>query len=182
LQAARAGDRGRGGPDEAVGYRRVGVIARFEEDSGALFALRNQGEGYFLIGFDDKTHLPTKAPWQDIHIKFHQDMIQALVSKYASQPFETSVLFVEREAQAHPVIRVDAGVRCPVACKADLKSTEKPDRTLLRESDIFVRTLLSNGTVSSARTSLRDLEDLMQRCFESREEDYALFLARSFAV
>ena len=89
----------------------------------AAFALRNQNGGFLVIGVDDKTLVPvTPSPELKIREFFHQDLIQQLISKYASQPFEIGVDFEAIEGQDYPVISIPAGVVVPVACRADLKS------------------------------------------------------------
>ena len=91
----------------------------------AALALRNHGGGDLVIGFDDDTHEPDRdsAP-QDVEAAFHIDKIQALISRYASEPFEVSVEFPEREGQPYPVISIPPGVKTPVAAKADLRSAD----------------------------------------------------------
>ena len=142
----------------------------------ACIALRNQNGGYLVIGFDNESLTQSKKGRPaDVVANFHPDRIQAIVSKYASQAFEVSVHFPEREGFSHPVIQVPAGVTTPVACRADLRHE---DAFLLRESEIYVRSLKLNGTVSTGRASCGDLEELMRRCQDNREADLASVLGR----
>ena len=85
-------------------------------------ALRNHGGGYLLIGFHDKTLKPDTNFPRDIHKNYHPDKIQSLISKYASENFEVSVLFGSIDDQSFPVICIPAGVTSPVGGKADLIS------------------------------------------------------------
>ncbi len=64
----------------------------------AAFALRNRNGGFLVIGVDGRTLQPDagNAP-ADIRAAFHQDVIQGLVSRYANEPFEVHVAFVEHE-------------------------------------------------------------------------------------
>lgn len=143
----------------------------------AAFALRNQNGGFLVIGVDDKTLVPvTPSPELKIREFFHQDLIQQLISKYASQPFEIGVDFEAIEGQDYPVISIPAGVVVPVACRADLKSGD--NQFLLRAGDVYVRTLDANGRISSARMSWRDMPDLFHRCFDNREADHARFFSK----
>lgn len=50
----------------------------------ATFALRNRNGGFLVIGFNDETLEPdlANAP-TDVRGAFHQDTIQALISRYA---------------------------------------------------------------------------------------------------
>lgn len=146
----------------------------------AAFALRNQDGGYLVIGFDDKTREPTTpaASLVGITARFNQDTIQGIVSKYASQTFEIAVDFPIRDGHQFVVVSIPPGVAMPVACKADLRSGNDFS---LRESEIYVRTLTSNGTISSARASWRDIDALMRRCFENRESDYGRLLLKAFS-
>lgn len=142
----------------------------------AALALRNQNGGYLVMGFDDATHLPAREGRpNDVAATYHSDIIQALISKYCSQIFEIEMFFPEREGLMFSVLQIPAGVMTPVACKADLKFN---DSFLLRESDIYVRTLRANGSVSSARASWKDHEELMRRCQDNREADLAAVLGR----
>lgn len=106
---------------------------------------------------------------------FHGDVIQRLVSGYSSHQFETTVYFPSRDGHCFPVIQVPSGLTTPAACRADLRIE---DLFLLRESEIYVRTLASNGTVSSARATWKDLESLMSRCHDNREADLARVFGR----
>jgi len=75
-----------------------------------VLALRNFGGGYMVIGFHDKTLKPdtANAP-EDVQVAFHIDTIQALISKFASEPFEVALEFPERDGQRYPVIVVPSG-------------------------------------------------------------------------
>lgn len=74
-------------------------------------ALRNHGGGYLIIGFDDQTLQAsrTNVP-NDVKTVFHQDIIQALVTRFSSEPFEVIVHFPEKDGQFFPVIAVPPGV------------------------------------------------------------------------
>ena len=143
-----------------------------------LLALRNQNGGFLVIGVDDGTLKPTPPPFSEAEIRqwFHPDEMQHLVSKYSSQSFELQLDFQQFAGFCYPIISVPAGIVTPVACKADLRADD--GTMLLREGQIFVRTLNSNGMVSSALLSWRDLDALTGRCFENREADHARFLTK----
>lgn len=142
----------------------------------AIFALRNQDGGFLVIGIDDRTLTRITPPRdQPIQEWFHQDNIQQLISKYASQAFEVLVDFENVDDYDYPVISVPAGVVTPVACRADLRSGEQ---FLLRENEIYVRTLEKNGRISSGKLPWRDVADLVNRCFDNREADHARFLSK----
>lgn len=142
---------------------------------GAL-ALRNTNGGYLIVGFNNDPVSPdTENKPSDILGSFHQDIIQGLISKYSSDPFEVSVEFVEGVIMAHPVIIIPAGVRTPVAAKADLK---KGEENLISVHDVYVRTLRANNTPSSAKIKYGDWQDLAERCFDNREADIGRFFRR----
>jgi hypothetical protein len=105
----------------------------------AALALRNRNGGYLIIGFDDATLKPDigHAP-ADVRMVFHADIIQALVSKFASELFEVGVGFGRRDGQEYPVIVIPEGVRTMVATKADLTDAGKP---LVRYGEVYFRTL-----------------------------------------
>jgi Schlafen, AlbA_2 len=141
----------------------------------ATFALRNQNGGFLVVGVDDKRlkTVPAPASFPPVRDCFHPDLIQQTVSKYASQSFEAAVDFETIDGQDYPIISLPAGIVTPVACRGDLKSNE--GQFLLKESDVYVRTLGANGRISSARLSWRDIPDLFNRCFDNREADHARF-------
>lgn len=114
-----------------------------------VIALRNRNGGYFVIGVDDKTLMPDRENVPpDVRGTFHIDLIQGIVSKYASTPFEVQVAFAVRDGQEFPVIAVPAGTTIPVACKKELKDAS--GKLLLREDGVYFRTLRSNGTPRSS--------------------------------
>lgn len=142
----------------------------------AMLALRNANGGYLLIGFDDKSLVPDldRAP-PDVRNTFHPDKIYALVARYASELFDVSIEFVERDAGVYPVIAIPAGVRTPVAAKSDLISDGKK---LVAEGDIFMRTLNANRRPSSAKVHWKDWPALIDICFNNREADIGRFVRR----
>ncbi len=143
----------------------------------AALALRNHGGGDLVIGFDDDTHEPDRDNvLQDVEAAFHIDKIQALISRYASEPFEVSVEFPERAGQPHPVISIPPGVKTPVAAKADLRSAN--GRTLISMHDVYIRSLRSNNTPSTTKATWKDWPNILEVCFDNREADIGRFLRR----
>src|SRR5271168_859046 len=88
----------------------IGKIVR------ATLALRNRNGGFLVVGFDNSTYAPDveHEPPNPKEL-FHVDLIQGIVSKYASDLFEIEVLWGEREGRQYPVVVVPSGVRVPVA-------------------------------------------------------------------
>lgn len=144
----------------------------------ACFALRNRNGGFLLIGFDNDTLLPhnDNRP-SDVKREFNLDKIQGMVSRYASEVFEVFIEFGQREGLEYPVIAIPEGVTAPVAAKRDLKGGAG-GKPLIREGDVYFRTLLSNGTPSSARARPSDWPDIMAICFDNREADIGRFFRR----
>jgi len=142
----------------------------------AVLALRNHDGGFLIIGFNDKTLEPEcdNVP-DDVRAAFHTDVIQSLITKHSSDPFEIAVEFVSRGGLVHPVIVVPSGVRTPVAVKADLKNGAD---FLIKADDVYVRTLIANNRVSSARAKWKDWGNLVEICFNNREADIGRFLRR----
>lgn len=141
----------------------------------ALLALRNYNGGYVIIGFDDKTGEPSPDPPDDARAAYHVDDLQLLVSTYASDAFDITVAYPNREGVTYPVIQVAAGVQIPVAVKKDIQSGGK---TFLRRGEVLFRTLAANGTVSSAPAAPEDWRKIMDICFSNREADLAGFVRR----
>ncbi|CAJ3021832.1 gp78 [Burkholderia pseudomallei] len=147
---------------------------------GAI-AMRNRGGGYLVIGFDDKTMTAdTGSAPTDVRSTFHVDVIQGLVTKYASQAFEIAVEFVEYDHAIHPVIVVPPGVRTPVFAKQQL--TGDGGKMLVERDVAYVRTLNSNNTPSTAKAQYKDWDELCEICFNNREADIGRFLRRHLAA
>jgi len=142
----------------------------------AVLALRNNNGGYLVIGFDNDTLEPDiqNIPG-DIKGLFHIDKIQEMISKYASDPFEVSVEFPDRDGQPYPVIIVPPGLRTIVAAKSELKDGS---RTLININDVYVRTLRSNNRPSTAKVGWKDWPRILEICFDNREADIGRFLRR----
>lgn len=157
-------------PDQAEGQAKI---------VRSVLALRNHGGGYLVVGFDDKTYEPNlvDAP-TDVRARFHPDKVQALINRYASEPFEVGVGFGERDGTTFPVLVVPTGVRTPVAAKADLIVG---DRKQVATDDVYVRTLRSNNTPSTAKASWKDWGALVDVCFDNREADIGRFIRRHLA-
>lgn len=140
----------------------------------SILALRNHNGGYIVIGFDNKTLLPDPNRPGDIRAAYHSDKVQLLVSNHASQLFEAVVEIGIREGLEFPVIVVQGGLKTPVAAKRELGVGKRG----VQINDIYVRTLSTNHTPSTARVTYSDLDHLMQRCFDNREADIGQFLRR----
>jgi hypothetical protein len=145
---------------------------------GAL-ALRNRNGGFFVVGFDDSTLAPDVAN-EPPNAKdlFHVDMIQGVVSKYASDPFEIEIAWGERDGRKYPVIVVPSGVKFPVAAKRDLIDGS---RTAVRVGAVYFRSLASNGTPSTTEARPSDWADIVEICFDNREADVGRFIRRHLA-
>lgn len=142
----------------------------------AALALRNHGGGYLVIGFDNETLQPDiHNVTADVRGSFHLDIIQGIISKYASEPFEISVEFPERDGQAYPVIVIPSGVRTPVAAKSTLNAG---DRSKIETGDVYIRSLNSNNTPSSTKAGWKDWPAIVEKCFDNREADIGRFLRR----
>jgi hypothetical protein len=154
-------------PDQS---ERIAMIVR------AALALRNHGGGYIVIGFDNETLEPDKnnVP-SDVRVLFHIDKIQGLISRFASEPFEVTVEFPERDGQLYPVIVVPPGVKTPVAAKSDLRVE---DRTLISTDSIYIRLLRANNTPSTTRATWKDWPNIVETCFDNRQADVSRFLRR----
>jgi hypothetical protein len=143
----------------------------------AAFALRNRNGGFLVIGFDDATLQPDAGNQpSDVRATFHQDVIQGLISRHASEPFEVQVYFPERDGRAYPVVSISQGVRVPVVVKTAL--SDATGKRLLEIGDVYFRTLAANGTPSSAKARPQDWRDILDICFENREADVGRFLRR----
>jgi len=142
----------------------------------AVLALRNNDGGYLLVGFDDTSMLPDleHAP-VDVRATFHPDKIHELVTRFASESFEVSVEFGERDGTLFPVIVVPSGIRTPIAAKSDLIVGE---RKLVAAGEVYVRTLNTNRRPSSAKANWNDWPLLMDKCFNNREADIGRFFRR----
>ena len=133
------------------------------------FALRNRNGGYLVIGFEDKTLLPDVSnELPNPRELFHPDAIQAIISRFASDTFEVGVAWSSRDGKEYPVIVIPPGVKIPVVAKRDLMDGS---RFAVKEGAVYVRTLHSNGTISSAEAKPRDWPELMEICFDNREAD-----------
>jgi hypothetical protein len=156
-------------PDQPEG---IAMIVR------AALALRNHGGGYLVIGFDNKTLEPDKnnVP-SDVRVLFHTDKIQGLVSRFASEPFEVTVEFPERDGQLYPVIVVPPGVKTPVATKSELPGTDT-DKLLISTDSVYIRSFRANNTPSTTRATWKDWPKIVEVCFDNREADIGRFLRR----
>ncbi len=139
-------------------------------------AMRNNNGGYILIGFDNNTCQPDHdhVP-ENVQELFHQDKIQGMVAKYASEAFEVEIHFPEIEGNAFPVIEIRPGVRTPVGTKRDYIEN---GATYIPQNKVYVRSLSSNNTPSTTEATWKDWGPLVETCFDNREADIGRFLRR----
>lgn len=142
-------------------------------------ALRNQNGGCLVLGFRDDTGEPDldNVP-DDLATRYHVDIIQGAVSRYASEAFEVDIKYPERDGLDHPVICVPDGVRTPVAAKRDLKSDDGRS-TLIKSNTVYVRSLNSNNTPSTTQATWKDWNSIAEICFINRESDIGRFIRRN---
>lgn len=143
----------------------------------ACIALRNNNGGCLVVGFADDGQ-PAANPPGDIRAVFDADVVQQIVSKFASHPFEVRVEFVPRDGVDYAVVCVDAGVETPVAAKSDLVPATGP---AIREHRVYVRSIRSNGSVSSTEAKWQDWERLVSICVDNREANIGRFIRRHLA-
>lgn len=143
----------------------------------ACMAMRNNNGGYLVIGFDDDGK-PTTCPFPDAEAAFHSDVVQKIVGAYSAVPFAVETQVVRREGWACVVISIPAGFRSIVAAKSDLTQDGKH---LVRDHAVYVRTVNSNGAVSTSTAGRGDWERIAQLCFDNREADIGAFFRRHMA-
>ena len=144
-----------------------------------VLALRNRNGGFFVVGFDDNTLAPDVANEPpNGKERFHVDIIQGLISRYASDLFEIEIAWGERDGRQYPTIVVPPGVKVPVAAKRDLMDGT---RTAIRVGAVYFRSLASNGTPSTTEAKPNDWADIVEICFDNREADVGRFIRRHLA-
>ena len=149
----------------------------------AAIALRNHNGGSIHIGYDDKTLKPdsSKHEGEATIKKYHHDVIQALISGYVSEKFELKLNFVEdpSDNKKYPEFVIEGGVQNPVMTSGkEIKDNQ--GKILLKPNTVYVRTLESNGKVSSSEPKKnKDWQDLFNRCFYNREYSIASFFKRN---
>lgn len=139
----------------------------------AALALRNRNGGYLVIGIDDKTRDVATGGPTDARALWKEDELQALVARYASDPFPLALRFPPRNGVELPLIAVPSGVQTPVALKRPLGRHN--------EGAIFFRTLRSGGVVSTSIARATDWPDIVRICFDNRDADVASFIRRHFS-
>lgn len=127
-------------PSEPSGIAKIAI---------ACMALRNRNGGYLVIGLDNESMEPVDdGKPHNVRASFHIDIIQQIISKYASVAFEVAVAFAKRSEQEFPVIAIGSGVRAPVAASKELSLAGKP---LIRQHAVYFRTLNASGVAGSSR-------------------------------
>ena len=149
----------------------------------AAIALRNHNGGSIHIGYDDKTLKPdsSKHEGEATIKKYQPDVIQDLISRYVSDKFELKLNFVEdpSDDKKYPEFVIEGGVQNPVMTNGkEIKDNQ--GKILLKPNTVYVRTLESNGKVSSSEPKRnKDWQDLFNRCFYNREYSIASFFKRN---
>ncbi|WP_013626553.1 AlbA family DNA-binding domain-containing protein [Rubinisphaera brasiliensis] len=139
-------------------------------------ALRNNNGGILIVGVRNDG-LPDSANTpDDIPKMFHEDVIQAIIAKHSSDPFEVSITHRKHRQNDYVIISVPSGVKTPVVCKSGIELENSTP--ILKSETVYVRTISSNNTVSSSEPRLRDWDTLVSICFDNREADIGAFIRR----
>lgn len=144
----------------------------------AAIALRNFNGGYLGIGISNDGKPITNGVPEDLDDQFHQDRIQALIVRHSSESFEIAVNFGEINGARFPFIFIPPGVRTPVAAKLGIADPSDQTKELIKKHVVYVRTLESNHTPSSAAAQFSDWPQIMNICFDNREADIGNFVRR----
>ncbi len=147
-------------------------------------ALRNADGGCLVIGMNDDGSTDNRTHISDVRTAFQHDVVQEIVTKYASDAFEITVHFVDFNGMERVVIEVPAGIRTPIICRSNLPrqaTAEHEAGTLVQESAVYVRTLKSNGRPSTSIAKLSDWPRIMETCFNNREADIGAFMRRQLS-
>jgi hypothetical protein len=148
-------------------------IAKFAK---ALIALRNNNGGHLVLGIEDDGSKSENPP-ADLQKTYHIDLIQQIVSKYASDPFPIEIEMRASAGQNHPIIVVPSGVESPVFARSTITHPET-GKKLIEDDAIYVRSITANHRVSSSKLRRSDGNRLMRICFENREADIGGFIRR----
>jgi len=141
----------------------------------AVIALFNNNGGRLIVGINDDGTPDTRNGPADVRKSFHPDVVQGIATKFASQAFEVTVEFGQRDGHEYPISMVRSGVETPVCAKRDLVAD---DRSKIKSDTVYVRTLNSNNTVSTAAACAKDWPRLAKITFDNRESDIGAFFRR----
>jgi len=133
----------------------------------SIIALGNYGGGYLIIGFkqdSDGQFYPHDDRPPDLKA-FSQDDIQGIVRRYIEPAVQCSVEHIEHPGGlgVFPIISVPGGNRVPLRAIRG-----SPDATTLVNGKIYVR---CPGPESSEPRSMKDWDDLLERCLQARKDD-----------
>lgn len=146
----------------------------------SCIALYNNNGGLLVIGFDNNGTIKSQFSNEKIKEDFHFDAIQQIISRYSSELIEVSIILHNFKNKLYPFIFIPSGVKRPSYIKSELisKDINGNQKILLGNRKIFIRTLSSNGTVSSSEPQQKDWDKLFDYCMENREGDIAKFLQK----
>ncbi|MCD0458622.1 AlbA family DNA-binding domain-containing protein [Roseiconus lacunae] len=145
-----------------------------EKIAKGCLALYNNDGGCMLVGICDDGSPDADSVPSDVRTTFHVDVIQAIISKYSFTPIAIEVAYPNRDGQEYPVIIVPGGVETPAVTKSSVGKIT-PD-------EVYVRSISSNGTVSSSKPTRRDWDRLIRICMGNREADIANFFRRHLGL
>ncbi len=144
----------------------------------ACLAMRNNNGGYLVVGFNDDGSPDTENVPCDVTASFHADVVQELVSKFASHAFDVTVEFKDRDGQKYPILCVPSGIETPVCAKSIVPHPEAGKTPLVEPDAVYVRSVTSNNRVSTTKARREDWDRLVRICFENREANIGAFVRR----
>lgn len=127
-----------------------------------LLALANNGGGYLIFGFVDKTGEPDTQRPQNLQ-DYSPDTINSIVRRFADPAFQCDVYHIAHPvtAELFPIVRIPGGHEVPIRCKAGCP------KKIVDDGRYYTRL---PGPESGVPRNHKDWDDIIKRCVFNKKE------------
>lgn len=133
--------------------------------------MANNGGGWIVIGYDDKTNAPDGNHSGDVAASYDPTTLSGAVNSTVERGQQIR-LTVHQETHPdsglpHPIIQVRGFERVPFVCRTSKQAVDT-GASVLQQGKVYIR---RPGAATSEVSTSHDWEELIERCLQQRRDE-----------
>ena len=136
--------------------------------------MANNGGGWIIIGYDDKTLTPDGNHSADVAASYDPTILADAVNSTVERGQQIRLTVHQEQHPAsglpHPMIQVDGFERVPFVCRTN-RAAADTGAQVLQQGKVYIR---RPGAATSEVTTSHDWAELIDRCVQQRRDDFLI--------